>query len=49
MDSKTMKLHLCAIVALCFLVGLDSKTQSFQKTEYGITSTVNSIEVGIQC
>ena len=36
------------LVALLFLAGSNSEAQNFQKTNYGIKSTINSIEVEIQ-
>lgn len=43
-----MKLPTYFLVVLLFLVVSNSEAQNFQKTNYGIKSTINSIEVEIQ-
>ena len=48
MNSKTMKLRTCLLLVLFFLVSLNGEAQDFQKTNYGIKSIINSIEVEIQ-
>ena len=48
MNSRTMKLCAYLLVVLFFLVSVNSEAQNFQKTYYGIKSTINSIDVEIQ-
>ncbi len=48
MNSRTMKLPANLLVVSLLLVVTDSEAQNFQKTNYGITSTINSLEVEIQ-
>jgi alpha-D-xyloside xylohydrolase len=43
-----MKLCAYLLVVLFFLVSVNSEAQNFQKTYYGIKSTINSIDVEIQ-
>jgi hypothetical protein len=46
MNSKTMKLRKSGIVV--FLASLNSEAQDFQKTQNGIKSIINSIQIKIQ-
>jgi len=44
---KTMK-RSCTLLILVFVISTGSKAQSFQKTDLGIKSVINSIGVEIQ-
>ena len=48
MNSKTMTLRTIVLLVLLFLVSVNGEAQNFQKTNYGIRSIINSIEVDIQ-
>ena len=48
MKSNTMKLRTCLFVPLFFLASVGSEAQNFQKTSYGITSIIDSIQVELQ-
>jgi alpha-D-xyloside xylohydrolase len=48
MNSKTMKLRTYLIMVWFFLVSFNSEAQTFQKTDYGIKSVINSIKVELQ-
>ncbi len=48
MNLNTTTLRTCLLAVLLLLTGLEIEARDFQKTKYGITATINSVDVEIQ-